>query len=154
MSLLLSSLHQTRPKGMQTLSTSSLCCHTLEGWRRDPVILDVAQGCQRKLPQNSKLSSSREARNATSTRCSLSGCIVPGLLEAGQHPLRLTVPIARLHLHHHLIEIDELGRAGRGATFPVRFFHRGDDLHTSGVLHTVHKSSQALVRVSLECLDL
>ena len=81
--------------------------------------------------------------------CRRSRCVVPGLLVLLEHPLSLTVSGTRLHLHHYLIEVDEIGRAGRGATFLVRLFHLIAELEASSDLHAVHKLPQAFVRGSL-----
>lgn len=91
----------------------------------------------------------------TSTRRNFSGCVVPGLVgEFVLHPLSLAFSTGRLHVDHHFIKIDELGRAGKGAATFARFCRSSAHLQASGNLNVTHNTPQVLVGVSLECLDL
>lgn len=116
--------------------------------------LEYAQSGQQKGPSTPKLSTADRLKTPSSTRWISSSRVVPGLLVPLQHPLSIAVASPWLHLRHYFFEIDELGGAGRGATFLVRLLSRIANIYASGVLHLVDKSSQAFVRVSPQCLDL
>jgi len=129
--------------------TGSLCLDRLGQWKHDSKYSRVCPNVYAKRPKQKTIKLQGGTERLILSCCGRSGCVVPGLLVLLENPLSLTVSGTRLHLHHYLIEVDEIGRAGRGATFLVRLFHRSAELEASSVLHVVYKLPQAFVRGSL-----
>ena len=112
---------------------------------------------QRKVPTNQNCLARKSRVGYTKINQYLGNlfdCIKPCVLVPSQHPLSLAISSTRLHLRHHVFEIDEVRVAGRRFAFPERFFPGGAALQASSVLHLVHKFPQAFVRVSLQRFDL